>query len=83
MGNLIQNKSFEAAPVGEFNPFSGLKSDRVEVKDSTKGDSTAPTPTESEICYLAGYLVKIPLRSCDIGKRRWVVVWFLVMLAYL
>jgi len=44
---------------------------------------TTPTSTESEIRYLAGYLVKIPLRSCDIGKRRWVVVWFLVMLAYL
>jgi hypothetical protein len=32
----------------------------------------SPTPTESEIRYLAGYLVKIPLRFCDIGKRCWV-----------
>jgi hypothetical protein len=40
----------------------------------------SPTPTESEIRYLAGYLAKIPLRSWEIGnKRRWVVFWFIII----
>jgi hypothetical protein len=39
---------------------------------------TTPTSTESEIRYLAGYLVKIPLRSWEIGNKRR-CFWFIII----